>query len=326
MHRLLITVFILLLTAGAASAGKPQTAPAVGLVNLSAANLRSEPAQSAELATQATYGTPVTILKEQGSWLLVELPDGYLAWAERDVIVPMATEEMERWRDSQRLIVTSINETHMIADSTAGFVPDNIVTDLVLGCILEGGEPEPGATFAGAMLPDGRLGYVLSSEVEPLDRWAEQVYDPQMILSTVYSLMGVPYLWGGTTTKGVDCSGLVKVAFFAGALILPRNASQQARCGIAVDYHSPSLFEPADLLFFSPEDQPESNRITHVAIYDNDSMYVHSSGRVRVNCFNPDGNHYLDRPVKRAVRIALPGRELPGAVRVADHPSYFNLL
>lgn len=324
MQRLLFLT-IILLTAGAAAATKPSTAPAVGLVDLSAANFRSAPAHSAELATQASYGTPVLVVEDKGNWLLVDLPDGYRAWVDRPAISMLTPEMMERWRDAPRLIVTSLTETHALADTTGGYVPDNIVSDLVLGSILEGERPESGARFAAVTYPDGRTGYVRSDDVEPFDLWAERYYHPQTILSTAYALMGVPYLWGGTTTKGVDCSGLVKVAFFASALILPRNASDQAACGIAVDHNSPSLYQPADLLFFSPEDQPESKRITHVGIYDGASLYVHSSGSVRVNGFNTDGLRYLARPVKRAVRIALPGRDdLPGVVRVADHPWYFN--
>ncbi|MDE5627637.1 MAG: C40 family peptidase, partial [Candidatus Amulumruptor sp.] len=65
-------------------------------------------------------------------------------------------------------------------------------------------------------------------------------------------------------------------------------------------------------------------RITHVAIYDGGGIYIHSSGRVRINSFNTTSPRYLDRPVKRAVRLALPGREFPGAIRIADHNWYFN--
>lgn len=315
---------IILLMAGAASAKSPETAPAFGLVDLSAANLRSEPSQSAELATQASYGTPVMIIDDRGSWLRVQLPDGYRAWMERDALARLTPEMFGRWREAPRLIVTSVTETHAIADTLAGKVPDNVVTDLVLGSIVEGEMPGLGTRYAAISLPDGRSGYVVAATVEPFGEWATKRYDPQAILSVAYSLMGVPYLWGGTTTKGVDCSGLVKTAFFASAIILPRNASQQAASGIAVDFTTPHLLQPADLLFFSPEDEPESKRITHVAVYDGAGLYVHASGRVRVNGFDPSGARYLARPVKRAVRIALPGRELPGSVRVEDHGWYFN--
>lgn len=310
--------------AGAAVASSPQAAPAFGLVDLSAANLRSEPRQAAELATQASFGTPVRILDaSRPDWIFVELPDGYQAWAERFAIAELTPDMYQRWLSAPRLVVTSMTETHVIADSLAGPVPDNIVTDAVLGSIFEGLPPEPGAEYVAVALPDGRFGFIPSAAVEPLDLWAQTRYNPQAILSVAYALMGVPYLWGGTTTKGVDCSGLVKTAFFASALILPRNASDQARCGIAIDPSAPRLLEPADLLFFPSEDKPESDRITHVAIYDGNKMYVHASGRVRVNSFDPLNRRYLNRPLIRAVRIALPERELQGAVRVADHPWYF---
>lgn len=310
--------------AGAASARQPEAAPAFGLVDLSAANFRSEPRQAAELATQASYGTPVKILEYRSDWMLCELPDGYQAWTDSPSVTVMTGEQMDRWRNSPRLVVTSMTETHAIADTLAGYVADNIVTDLVLGSILEGDIPYPGATFTAVSLPDGRAGFVETATVEPLASWSQRVYDPQAILTAAYSLTGVPYLWGGTTTKGVDCSGLVKVAFLASGFILPRNASQQAACGIAVDHTTPNLLQPADLLFFSPENEPESQRITHVAIYDGSGIYIHSSGRVRLNSFNTTSPRYLARPVKRAVRLALPGREFPGATRIADHYWYFN--
>ncbi len=322
--RLAFIILTILLTAGVARAEEPGATPAFGLVNLSAANFRSQPAQSAELATQASFGTPVKIIEAGGQWLQVELPDGYQAWVDRPSVALLSPDMMERWQSAPRIVVTSMTETHAIADTLAGYVPDNIVTDLVLGSILEGDAPEPGARFTAVSLPDGRAGFVDASKVEPFDQWVTTVYNPQAILSAAYALMGVPYLWGGTTTKGVDCSGLVKTAFLASALILPRNASDQAKCGIAVDFTTPHLLQPADLLFFSPEDEPESDRITHVGIYDGAGLYVHSSGRVRVNSFDPGSVRYLPRPVKRAVRIALPGRELPGAVRIQDHPWYFN--
>ncbi|MCM1028420.1 MAG: C40 family peptidase [Pseudoflavonifractor sp.] len=315
----------LILSAGVARADVPVAAPAFGLVNLSAANFRSLPAQSAELASQASFGSPVKILDDQGAWIFAELPDGYQAWVDRPSLAILNPDQMARWRQAPRLVVTSMAETRAIADSLAGFVPDNIVSDLVLGSILEGEPPLPGAHFTPVSFPDGRAGFVSSAAVEPLDSWVKVSYSPQAILSAAYSLMGVPYLWGGTTTKGVDCSGLVKTAFLASALILPRNASDQARCGIAVDHSSPSLFEPGDLLFFSPEDDPDSDHITHVAIYDGGNLYIHSSGRVRVNSFSPESIRFIPRPIKRVIRAALPGRELPGVVRIENHPWYFSL-
>lgn len=315
----------ILLTAGAAPASMPAAAPAFGLVDLSAASFRAEPAHRAELVTQATFGTPVKVLEDSGEWLLVELPDGYRGWTERHSLAMMEEGMMERWRTAPRLIVTSMTETHAIADTLAGPVADNIVTDFVLGSILEGMKESPGARYVPVILPDGRDGFVEASDVEPFDIWARTVYDPQAILTAAYSLMGAPYLWGGATTKAVDCSGLVKVAFFASGIILPRDASQQARCGIAVDHTAPVLLEPADLLFFTSADEPDNDRITHVGIYDGGSLFVHASGRVRTGSIDPSNYRYTGRPVRRAVRMALPGRDnLPGTVRVENHPWYFD--
>jgi cell wall-associated NlpC family hydrolase len=131
---------------------------------------------------------------------------------------------------------------------------------------------------------------------------------------------GEPYLWGGTSTKSCDCSGLSKLSYFHNGIILKRNASQQALTGRRVEAKDWPTLRSGDLLFFG---NPETGRVTHVAIYDHDGNYVHSSGRVKRNSVDPSSPAYLPTPFLWAVNIS-DSIGTPGITRVIDHPWYFN--
>lgn len=290
-------------------------------VRLSAASLRTRGAHAGEMATQALMGTPLRVLQSGGDWWRVQTPDGYIAYIPSSSVVEKTPAQMRAWRGAKRFIVTSLDQVKAYNSPTATG-PRDVVTDLVNGCIVTIPEGRPNIVNRRyhIELPDGREAYVDASALKNIDQWAAQTFNPELILDVAYSLEGTPYLWGGTSTKAVDCSGLAKTAYFANGIILMRDASQQALTGTRIEAENWRDCRAGDLLFFGTR----AGKVTHVAIYDSNGDYVHSSGRVKRNSVDPTNPSYLTTPFLHSVRIG--GNEgTSGITRAAEHPWYYNL-
>lgn len=295
-------------------------ADSTALVSIPVVTLRTRGAHAAEVATQAVMGTPVRLLEYKGGWWRVQTPDGYIAWSPDSSVKPITREHAAGWRSSdKRYVVKELWQTRAYTSPTANG-PRDVVTDLVLGAIVEA---DPDTLTDGRVqitLPDGRRGWADFASLQPIAEWAGQPFDAQKILDTAYSLEGSPYLWGGTSVKSVDCSGLVKVSYLNNGIILRRDASQQALTGRRMDGMDTDSFRAADLLFFGNKD---TGRVTHVGLYDSNSRYVHSSGRVKRNSLDPASPDYLYSPLSATRIDGSQGTD--GIVRAIDHPWYFNI-
>lgn len=281
------------------------------LVKLSIASLRTAGKHAAEMATQAIMGTPVKILEYDGDWVRVQTPDQYIAYIPGNSLHKISQTEFDTWRKAPRYIVTVYQSQLVEAPES-----ENTVSDLVLGNILEC-KGEDGEWMKLAT-PDGREGYVKKSEVKELGIWAEQIFNPELIKKVAFRMMGSGYLWGGTSTKITDCSGLVKVSYFANGIILQRDASQQALTGEIIPAENWKEAQLGDLLFFGSK----SGRVTHVAIYLKDGEYIHCSGRVKLNSVDPEAESYLTTPFLSISRInGMIGTK--GITTVKNHIWYF---
>ncbi|MDE7426543.1 MAG: C40 family peptidase [Muribaculaceae bacterium] len=258
------------------------------MTRISVANMRTKPGHHQEMASQVLMGMPVRVLDNSGDWWRVQSPDGYIAYVISNSLVPISAEKLAEWKaNPDRLVVTgALDITAYETPETAGN-PRATVTDLVMGNIVEGTKNNGEWTLI--TLPDGRKGYAPSKNLTPIKEFAAQEYDAEKIINTACSMMGRPYLWGGTSTKSNDCSGMVKTAYLSNGIILHRDASQQALNGELFDAESWPVCQPGDLLFFG---NPDTGRVTHVAVYMNNGQYVHSSARVRVNSLDPDAEDY----------------------------------
>lgn len=290
-----------------------------GQIKISVACMRTAPKYSAELATQAIMGMPVRLLEEQNGWWLIQSPDGYLGWVWRGSIARKTPDELNKWRSSERLVVTSLAELKAYNTATSES-PREVISDLLPGNIVEGNLSAIRNGRVEVRLPDGRKGWADATAFSTIEDWSAQDFNPDKILDMAYSMEGDPYLWGGTSAKATDCSGLVKVSYLQNGIILRRDASQQALIGLRLRPEDWREYQPGDLMFFG---ERPGGRVTHVAIYDHDGMFVHCAGRVHRSSIDPDSPDYVDRLFFGGSRIGgYEGTE--GIVYARNHPWYFN--
>ena len=284
------------------------------LVKLSIATLRTEPKHSAEVATQGIMGAPVKVLQKDGEWYRVQMADDYIAYVPESSLAFKTELQMKSWRKAKRYIVTSY-DSRLVTEAHG----DETVSDLVMGNILEF-KAESGKWLKLAT-PDGRVGWVDAADVAELSQWSQQGFSAAQIEKTARRMMGSSYLWGGTSTKVTDCSGLTKVAYLSNGIILQRDASQQALTGKIMkkgtDWHS---YETGDLLFFGNE---KTGRVTHVGLYLRDGKYIHCSGQVKINSLDPKASDYpyLYSPLSASRIKGMVGTK--GIVALKNHPWYF---
>lgn len=287
-------------------------------INIPVACIREGKSHAAEMSSQAIMGTPMLVLENDGGeWLGLRSPEGYEGYVNVSSIVPVGHDDMIAWRRSPRVTVTSLDETRLYAD-TLSQAARSVVSTLVNGSILSGRKSD--GRFSCVSLPDGRTGWIENRFITPAEQWASTPFDADSILDRCYMLMGTPYLWGGNSTKSVDCSGLVRVAYYANGILTLRDARQQIGIGRRIEPSDSASLRPADLLFFSSE---PAGRITHVAIYDKDNTYIHSSGRVKTNRMTADDPDFSARVYRGASRIdGMTGT--PGIWQIINHPWYFS--
>ena len=292
-----------------------------GLIAISVGNIRTEPRHAAELTTQAVLGTPLQVLDQQGEWFRILTPDPYIGWIDQGGLVRLDEVGFRKWQAAEKLII--LEETGEVYGK-----PDPAgasVSDLVMGCMVENQGRE--GNFFRVNLPDGRSGYISGNIAGPTGDWLENARPGAGdLLHTARTLMGRPYLWGGASAKGMDCSGFTRTVFFRHGLILPRDASQQVLVGeeITTDSSFASL-QPGDLLFFgrkASDTQPE--KITHVAIYTGGGEFIHASGQVKVESLLPGAANYSayrHSTFVRAKRIFTPDAA-DSSLLVANNPMY----
>ena len=272
----------------------------LGVVTISVANIRSQPKHSGELATQATMGTPLRLLKKEGDWHLVQTPDQYISWMQGS-FVPMDTADYGAWQAADKLIFTAPYGFAYQDETFSG-----TISDLVMGNVMALKGENRVAYWV--KFPDGREGYVPKDEAMPFDEWvANAEATEETVVATAMQLLGVPYLWGGTSAKGVDCSGYTKTIYFMNGHVLPRDASQQVHAGEPVDEEKNfELLRPGDLLFFGQAATDSTReRVTHVGMWIGNNEFIHAPGleaHVRVSSVDSQADNFDELNLDRYLR------------------------
>jgi gamma-D-glutamyl-L-lysine dipeptidyl-peptidase len=270
-----------------------------GIVNLSVVNVRTKPLHSAELATQVSLGSNVKILRKSGEWYLVQCEDDYIGWMDDDGVFVMDHLKFDEWNQSTKIIVTSpFSFSYSVEDKNSTPISDVVQGNLLIKISQDN-------DFTKVQYPDGREAFISNTDIQEYKIWLDTRKNTFDAISlTAHRMMGIPYVWGGTSIKGLDCSGFTKIVFHSNGIELPRDASQQVQVGEPVDTQNGfDNLIPGDLLFFGNKDSSSGKeRITHVALYLGDLEFIHASGRVRINSFDKTKSNFAEGRLKTFIR------------------------
>lgn len=257
------------------------------LVNVSVALIHREPAHTSERVTEARMGERPIILAEadSGRWLKVRLEDGYEGWFRSWLAEP----DDPSWPGT-RVAEVDVPFTWILSKSDATAEP---ISDVIIGTrLMVSGRVSGGWT--PVVLPDGRRGYLPSGDLlrgKPMS--AASLRRParvRALLATARRFTGVPYVWGGKSPHGFDCSGLTQMVHELHGLHLPRDARDQeswlVRRSRAI--RDPLLVPPGGLLFFGQRGGVAS----HVGFSLGGGAFRHAQGRVREQSLDPDNSNY----------------------------------
>ncbi len=265
---------------------------AIGIVQVSVGNVRSEPAQSAEMSTQVLMGTPVKLLEKAvgKNWYWVQMPDEYRGWIEGGAITRMDSLEFKQYKNQgPELIFTHFQgNIYNHASEKSEIVSELVWLDRLIGLKKNYG-------FWEVILPTGEKGFVREEDVQIYRDWLFSNSEPtkNRILQAAHGLLGIPYLWGGTSVKGMDCSGFTKTVFQANGWVLPRDASQQAKEGILIDStRNWANLAVGDLLFFGEKRSDGSYKVVHVGLWEGNQAYLHASERTRRASMDPNAKEF----------------------------------
>jgi uncharacterized protein YgiM (DUF1202 family) len=269
-----------------------------GIATLSVGNIRLRPGESKELTSQVLMGTTVKLLKKSNNYWFVQLPDRYLGWLDNKSFAITDKSGSETWVKAPKVIVTDY--FGIVHEQPSTVSPP--VCDVVIGCLLIKIGAQNDWTFVE--LADNRQGYIQNALVQDYDVWKQsRKLTAENIEMTAKMLLGIPYLWGGTSVKGMDCSGFTKMVYWLNGTELLRDANQQVTMGTNIESGSNfKNLKKGDLLFFSEMSSDEvSERITHVGIYLDKKLFIHSSGRIRYGSFDSASQYFEQSLMARFV-------------------------
>jgi len=249
-----------------------------GISGLSIIPVRKEPSEQSEMVTQILYGEHFEIREQMVGWTNIRLIfDGYEGWIDSKMVTELNSKSAAKLNKKDSAVLADI----------FSIVPENDEQNLML--------------VAGSSLPFwrpylkkftvGRNTYNLKGEV-----FYGKVNDPRsVIISQALKYFNAPYLWGGRTPFGIDCSGFTQIIYKMIGYKIPRNAGQQVKIGTALSFVDEA--EPGDLAFFDDE----NGKIVHVGIIWKRNKIIHASGKVRIDnvdqfgIFNIDTKRYTHK-------------------------------
>ena len=246
-----------------------------GLCEIAFIPIRQGLSDKSEMLSQVVFGETFEILINRGDWIRIKLySDAYEGWITKDS-------------------VSLINESEFINLQMNNTVfCDDLQTVLIKNGVEKITVPM-GALFNNVSIESGE--FTLNGSLYKLENANHKIDDNsskrQLIVSTCKKMMNAPYLWGGKTPWGIDCSGFVQLAYKIAGISLPRDSSQQVEIGNTINFINET--QAGDILFF---DDDEGN-IVHVGVVYNSGTIIHASKKVRTDIIDHQGIY--NRELKR---------------------------
>ena len=232
-----------------------------GFCNLSVVPCRREPSDKSEMVTQLLFGEHFEILEEHKNWVYISSAiDGYKSWIDRKQYLPISQETFDKLGSESHSRTSDI--VGIITETTANTsfpVPIGSRLPFLKGKEKEFSVESKSYSFDGSVTTPG---------AKP---------KRSSIVEDSFIYLNAPYLWGGRTPFGIDCSGFTQMVYRLNGMKLQRDASMQVEQGETLDF--PEEAKPGDLAFFDNEE----GAITHVGIVLPDMKIIHASGRVHID-------------------------------------------
>jgi cell wall-associated NlpC family hydrolase len=233
-----------------------------------------DPDPLTEQVSQALLGMEVAVVETRPGWSRIRTPDAYQGWIVSEALVPAPEDWTSPWREVEDLWANlrARNDHRQAA-----------VVHAPIGTGLPQVDESEGRVQL--LLPDGRRLWTETHRTLPAP--VKRSQKPSAIVRTARRFLGIPYLWGGCSPWGLDCSGFCQLVFRLHGIAIQRDADQQMAQGAPI-----ADPDTADLVFFGPEDRPE--RITHVGMMLDRRRYIHAKGSacVRINALDPMSGGY----------------------------------
>lgn len=241
-----------------------------GIANIAAIPLRGEPSHRSEMVSQLLFGDAYSVVETTPEWMLVRTCDcGYEGWMDCRLHNPLSENDLEKYLGIDKYVVRDIV-----------FFVKNLETNIAFPVFIGSSFPYPkdgvvkmGNSSFKVEIPD-------ETPVNPVPGASQQ---QARLLQFVKQYLQAPYLWGGRTPAGIDCSGFAQIAYKSLGISLPRDASQQVQCGSVVGFVDEAAI--GDLAFF----ENEAGNITHVGIVCGARKIIHASAKVKIDTLDSTG-------------------------------------